>query len=163
MRRLKTVRRPPIYPNEPSHLPCSSLTHPAAVLTPSIGVLRWIRVKVSRLPRKPQAAFEHLPHLLMQYQTRPKQLKRTLGERPVFHFDTQRHLPSYVEVRPLLGLGVAHPVMCLKHVKRLDRKVEKTPMPPKSSIGLVLAASGRTWHGDARGSTGSIDHSSQTS
>ena len=43
MRRLKTVRRPPIYPNEPSHLPCSSLTHPAAVLTPSIGVLRWIR------------------------------------------------------------------------------------------------------------------------
>ena len=45
MRRLKTVRRPPIYPNEPSHLPCSSLTHPAAVLTPSIGVLRWIRGK----------------------------------------------------------------------------------------------------------------------
>ena len=45
MRRLKTVRRPPIYPNEPSHLPCSSLTHPAAVLTPSIGVLRWIRAK----------------------------------------------------------------------------------------------------------------------
>ena len=47
MRRLKTVRRPPIYPNEPSHLPCSSLTHPAAVLTPSIGVLRWIRVNPS--------------------------------------------------------------------------------------------------------------------
>ena len=45
MRRLKTVRRPPIYPNVPSHLPCSSLTHPAAVLTPSIGVLRWIRAK----------------------------------------------------------------------------------------------------------------------
>ena len=30
---------------EPSHLPCSSLTHPAAILTPSIGVLRWIRAK----------------------------------------------------------------------------------------------------------------------
>ena len=29
----------------PSHLPCSSLTHPAAILTPSIGVLRWIRGK----------------------------------------------------------------------------------------------------------------------
>ena len=31
MRRLKTVRRPPIYPNypkSPGHLPCSSLTHP---------------------------------------------------------------------------------------------------------------------------------------
>ena len=49
MRRLKTVRRPPIYPNVPSHLPCSSLTHPAAVLTPSIGVLRWIRAKASLL------------------------------------------------------------------------------------------------------------------
>ena len=28
MRRLKTVRRPPIYPKTPRHLPCSSLTHP---------------------------------------------------------------------------------------------------------------------------------------
>ena len=28
MRRLKTVRRPPIYPKPPGHLPCSSLTHP---------------------------------------------------------------------------------------------------------------------------------------
>ena len=28
MRRLKTVRRPPIYPKSPGHLPCSSLSHP---------------------------------------------------------------------------------------------------------------------------------------
>ena len=28
MRRLKTVRRPPIYPKTPGHLPCSSLTPP---------------------------------------------------------------------------------------------------------------------------------------
>ena len=28
MRRLKTVRRPPIYPKTPGHLPCSSLIHP---------------------------------------------------------------------------------------------------------------------------------------
>ena len=28
MRRLKIVRRPPIYPKSPGHLPCSSLTHP---------------------------------------------------------------------------------------------------------------------------------------
>ena len=28
MRRLKTLRRPPIYPKSPGHLPCSSLTHP---------------------------------------------------------------------------------------------------------------------------------------
>ena len=28
MRRLKTLRRPPIYPKTPGHLPCSSLTHP---------------------------------------------------------------------------------------------------------------------------------------
>ena len=34
---------------EPSHLPCSSLTHPAAILTPSIGVLRWIRDKTGQI------------------------------------------------------------------------------------------------------------------
>ena len=28
MRRLKTLRRPPIYPKTPGHLPCSPLTHP---------------------------------------------------------------------------------------------------------------------------------------
>ena len=28
MRRLKTLRRPPIYPKTQGHLPCSSLTHP---------------------------------------------------------------------------------------------------------------------------------------
>ena len=28
MRRLKTLRHPPIYPKSPGHLPCSSLTHP---------------------------------------------------------------------------------------------------------------------------------------
>ena len=28
MRRLKTLRHPPIYPKSPDHLPCSSLTHP---------------------------------------------------------------------------------------------------------------------------------------
>ena len=28
MRRLKTLRRPPIYPKTPGHLPFSSLTHP---------------------------------------------------------------------------------------------------------------------------------------
>ena len=28
MRRLKTVRQPPVYPKTPGHLPCSSLTHP---------------------------------------------------------------------------------------------------------------------------------------
>ena len=28
MRRLKTGRRPPIYPKTPGHLHCSSLTHP---------------------------------------------------------------------------------------------------------------------------------------
>ena len=58
MRRLKTVRRPPIYPNGAHHLPCSSLTHPAAILTPSIGVLRWIRVYV---PRASEACFRGEP------------------------------------------------------------------------------------------------------
>ena len=43
MRRLKTVRRPPIYPKTPGHLPCSSLTHPLPLSSRvSIGVLRWM-------------------------------------------------------------------------------------------------------------------------
>ena len=33
MRRLKTVRRPPIYPNEPSHLPCSNPSVPTLPLS----------------------------------------------------------------------------------------------------------------------------------
>ena len=60
-----------------------------------------------------RGALEHLPRLLVQYQARPKQLKRTLGERPVFHFDTQRHLPAYVEVRPLL-IAPAAPAAVIK-------------------------------------------------
>ena len=38
MRRLKTVRRPPIYPKTPGHLPCSSLTHPLPLSSPRPSV-----------------------------------------------------------------------------------------------------------------------------
>ena len=41
---MKTVRRPPYPKWNPGYFPCSSLTPPSAFLTPSIGVLRWIRV-----------------------------------------------------------------------------------------------------------------------
>ena len=78
-------------------------------------------LQVSCLPRKPQAALEHLSRLLMQYQARPKQLKRTLGERPGLHLDTQRHLPAYVEVRSLLGLGIARPIIGLKKQRRCQK------------------------------------------
>ena len=40
---MKTVRRPPYPKWNPGYFPCSSLTPPSAFLTPSIGVLRWIR------------------------------------------------------------------------------------------------------------------------
>ena len=76
----------------------------------------------------------------MQYQTRSEQLKRTLGERPVFHFDTQRHLPAYVEVRPLLGLGVAHPVMCLKQQcgRQQARRDAVSPVVSAVQLGELL-------------------------
>ena len=45
---MKTVRRPPYPKWNPGYFPCSSLTPPSAFLTPSIGVLRWIRVKGER-------------------------------------------------------------------------------------------------------------------
>ena len=39
MGRLKTLRRPPIYPKTPGHLPCSSLSHPLPLpsLRPSVS------------------------------------------------------------------------------------------------------------------------------
>ena len=48
---MKTVRRPPYPKWNPGYFPCSSLTPPSAFLTPSIGVLRWIRVKVVPAPQ----------------------------------------------------------------------------------------------------------------
>ena len=39
----KTVRRPPIYPQPQAISPVAPHPPPSAVLTPSIGVLRWIR------------------------------------------------------------------------------------------------------------------------
>ena len=50
MRRLKTGRRPPIYPKTPGHLPCSSLTHPLPLPSrrPSVSFGGFgIRAKVS--------------------------------------------------------------------------------------------------------------------
>ena len=47
-KRLQTARQPPVYPNSsPDHRACNPLT-PSAVLTPSIGVHRWIRAKDGR-------------------------------------------------------------------------------------------------------------------
>ncbi len=55
---MKTVRRPPYPKWNPGYFPCSSLTPPSAFLTPSIGVLRWIR-------GKGEVAFEvHLPQVV---------------------------------------------------------------------------------------------------
>ena len=47
---MKTVRRPPYPKWNPGYFPCSSLTPPSAFLTPSIGVLRWIRVYLAPFP-----------------------------------------------------------------------------------------------------------------
>ena len=50
MRRLKTVRRPPIYPKSPGHLPCSSLTRPLPLPSrrPSVS-FGGFGLKVNRL------------------------------------------------------------------------------------------------------------------
>ena len=56
---MKTVRRPPYPKWNPGYFPCSSLTPPSAFLTPSIGVLRWIRAKAQE--RGFQLLEEHIP------------------------------------------------------------------------------------------------------
>ena len=50
---MKTVRRPPYPKWNPGYFPCSSLTPPSAFLTPSIGVLRWIRAYTTLGWREP--------------------------------------------------------------------------------------------------------------
>ena len=52
-KRLQTARRTSHLPQwSPGYLPCSSLTPSSAVLTPSIGVLRWIRAYIRTSQRK---------------------------------------------------------------------------------------------------------------
>ena len=43
MRQLKTLRRPPIYPNRARTIAFVTSRPPSSVLTPSIRVHRWIR------------------------------------------------------------------------------------------------------------------------
>ena len=55
MRRLKTVRRPPIYPKTPGHLPCSSLTHPLPLPSrrPSVSFCGFgLRVRLAEVGLK---------------------------------------------------------------------------------------------------------------
>ena len=56
---MKTVRRPPYPKWNPGYFPCSSLTPPSAFLTPSIGVLRWIRAKVIQHYPIPEDILKH--------------------------------------------------------------------------------------------------------
>ena len=66
MRRLKTVRRPPIYPKTPGHLPCSSFTHPLPLSSrrPSVSfggfgfsglweITRWVSL-IPHFPDEPR-------------------------------------------------------------------------------------------------------------
>ena len=96
------------------------------------GVQRHIHpatLPLSCLPRKPQAALEHLPRLFGQYQACAKQLKRTLREGPSLDLYTQCHLPAYVEVRFLLGFGVARIVVGLQQ-KRGRHQARRNAVPP---------------------------------
>ena len=57
MRRLKTVRRPPIYPKTPGHLPCSPHPPPSAALTPR-GVGNKLADRHIKLARVQEQALE---------------------------------------------------------------------------------------------------------
>ena len=76
MRRLKTVRRPPIYPKTPGHLPCSSLTHPLPLSSrrPSVSFGGFgLNMKIRRSETKwalRQVLYRYVPPRLIE---RPKQ------------------------------------------------------------------------------------------
>ena len=100
MRRLKTVRRPPIYPNTPGHLPCSSLTHPLPLSsTPSIRVLRWIRAKLNGCVERAQRTHTEEFYELTNFSLEIASLNRELM--------AWEH--TYNTVRPHQALGYLTP------------------------------------------------------
>ena len=115
MRRLKTLRRPPIYPKTPGHLPCSSLTHPLPLSSrrPSVsfggfglrGPVRRLKT-VRRPPIYPKTP-GHLPcssltHPLPLPSRRPSVSFGGFGLK-ARHLDTTNKSPSSLcELRPIL-------------------------------------------------------------
>src|SRR5579859_2962343 len=65
-----------------------------------------------------QAALERQSHLLVQDELGAEQLQRRLGERTLFHLQTQRHLPARVKGCPLPRLLVGNPVVYLQQQRR---------------------------------------------
>ena len=66
---LSTVRRPPIYPKTPGHLPCSSLTHPLPLSSrrPSVSFggfgLKSMSLRGNQLSGEVPAELADLPNL----------------------------------------------------------------------------------------------------
>ena len=93
---------------EPSHLPCSSLTHPAAILTPSIGVLRWIRAKAGLL----DGITDRAVLLVSLWTKNEEQLSRPCSRRPKVVVSPKStkgaiHM-GFFHVKPLLSLSENH-------------------------------------------------------
>ena len=70
MRRLKTLRRPPIYPKTPGRLPCSSLTHPLPLSSrrPSVsfggfGIRNLKLLGLGGNPLSSSSVYTHIPIL----------------------------------------------------------------------------------------------------
>ena len=75
--------------------------------------------QVARLPSQAQAALEHLPHLVVQYQSAPGTSAACSWQRVYPQSQSPgRHFPPDVEVSPRLGLGVAHLVVGLQQQRR---------------------------------------------
>ena len=99
MRRLKTVRRPPIYPKTPGHLPCSSLTHPLPLSSrrPSVS-FGGFGLRLMDLPR-----FFNRKHDLILFYAKTQFSKFSMPKTPwtreeiiktrkqKIHFDEQGH------------------------------------------------------------------------
>ena len=81
MRRLKTGRRPPIYPKTPGHLPCSSLTHPLPLPSrrPSVsfGGFGFKRSDGTGRQASPSASVPNWPMVRAQYEVTVFLFRRT--------------------------------------------------------------------------------------
>ena len=153
MRRLKTARRPPIYPKTPGHLPCSSLTHPLPLSSrrPSVsfggfglrGPVRRLKT-VRRPPIYPKTP-GHLPcssltHPLPLSSRRPSVSFGGFGLRgPVRRLKTVRRPPIYPKTPGHL------PCSSLTHPLPLS---SRRPSVSFGGFGLITSAPSESVFGD---------------
>ena len=125
MRRLKTLRRPPIYPKTPGHLPCSSLTHPLPLS--------------SRRPSVSFGGFGLTMSASYCCSSLEKQETRLLSGAGLRVVQSHR-ITCFFQVEPRPGVLVASPGQLLPSILRCGRGTVKGPFSNALRQALFVAS-----------------------